>query len=92
MEGLMFDIEKTLVVSTGNISKATADLLESGKLKSLIVDSYMYGWRIYTGTDDAEDIPEDLSALINFAKNLDCKWLKLDQDGSKLDKFPEYDW
>ena len=46
------DIEKTLVVSTGNISKNTVDLLEAGKLKSLIVDSYVYGWRINTNLID----------------------------------------
>jgi len=92
MENL--EIEKSLVISTGHISKETADLLELKKIDSLVVEPYEYGWRIHISTDyKYEEIPDDLKRLMSFADEVfSCSWIRLDQDGPYLDFFKTYDW
>ena len=92
-----FEIEKTLVLSTGHVTSKVAKWLESGQLFS---NSYDYGWVIpanFSGKDlaDEECSEADLAcveAATKLAKELGCQWVKFDQDGEQTDRLEYYEW
>tara|TARA_Y100000310_G_scaffold305881_1_gene346530 strand:+ start:575 stop:847 length:273 start_codon:yes stop_codon:yes gene_type:complete len=89
------EIEKTLVASTVHIEQDDFDLLNMDEAWRL--SPYEYGTIIYIGDEEAIDYfssnySEGLKLLVLFAVSLDCKYLKLDSDGSIYEEFPQYDW
>lgn len=89
------EISKMTTVSTGHISKETADLLENDNIYELIVyQKDEYGWFIFLSEKDDYyvSIPDELLKLIKFAKDLGCSWLCLDRDGDILEYLEVFDW
>lgn len=86
------EINKELVVSTSHIREETAKLLEDEP--RLTIYEYPFGWRILAG--EAEWLHAtghgELANLIKVAKQHDCAWLVLDQDGPTIDNFKTFDW
>ena len=89
------EISKMITVSTGHISKETAELLENDNIYGLIVyQKDEYGWFIFLSEEDDYyvSIPDELLKLIKFAKDLGCSWLCLDRDGDVLEYLEVFDW
>lgn len=91
------DIQKMLTLSTAHVKKTTPDYLESLNCPVCAFPKGDYGWFIFIGSYDEDyyeevNIPEDLKAIIVFAKAQECDWLCIDCDGLTTDQLPQYDW
>lgn len=92
-----YEINRMITLSTAHIKESTADYLNDETREDLIVYPKLdFGWFICVDTDcideELERIPEDLAAVIRFAKENDCQWVCLDCDGPIVDDLPQYDW
>ena len=89
------EICKMLTISTGHISRATADRLTEGDDDLPWVLAWSdYGWLVLAHdiAGDDHDFPEDLQRCMDFAWSHGCDWVRLDCDGDKLDELPVFDW
>jgi len=90
------EIEKSLIMSTGHISKKDGDRLNSIDPSDLIVDNYSFGWRILVTDINLTKLTKTFShgfiAAILFAKKNNCEWLQLDGDGPEYGFLKTYDW
>ena len=66
-----------------------------------VVDPYQYGWWVHVQPDDATEQTEVMQGigfskafvkLIDYARGLDCQWVRLDQDGYEIDDLERFDW
>ena len=94
-----YEIERTLVLSTGHITSQDDEMLTKGELPSPSVDPFSFGYRIYIGTETdpyqecaASGLSAALAALMVLAREQRCTWLKLDADGPLRDDLPKFDW
>ncbi|GGG18510.1 DUF5983 family protein [Paenibacillus abyssi] len=93
-------IVKTLVLSTGHISKETKEWIDKSDEEPVpltIYEKSIYGWMILVPQDDRDaellkDVPESLQAVIEYAVRHDCSWVMLDCDANCIPELPQYDW
>lgn len=92
-----------LEVSTGNITRETAEWLQAecaSDCPTLIVyDKIAYGFFIpitdalVDNEDGMQDkIPADLMAVLGYAIQHECRWVMFDRDAEGVDGLPHYDW
>lgn len=89
-----------LVLSTACISKATAEWLDSHDPRTewpVCGGHYgPYGWTFYCSEDNEGEgdrhIPDDLFAVMQFARAQGCDNLLLDRDASTADALPTWEW
>lgn len=91
------EIMKTLVLSTGHVSKETAEFLDACGVAGnfLIVTSVPfgdYGWLVPTCAAEEGGCPADLKVVLEFAARHDCTWVRLDCDGNRIDDLPSWEW
>lgn len=56
-----------------------------------------YGWLLWVPDDVDEhnvdgQVPDEVTALQKFARDLGCDYVLLDQDASKIDDLPTWEW
>jgi len=94
---------KYLQVSTGNLSKETAQLFErytspdrepcEGNFGLPVAyNKGEYGWFAHVPDDNEGIEPPELCALLDYARSLGCNWIEFDCDNDPLDGFPVFDW
>lgn len=95
----MLEITQTLTISTSHITGETAELLYDTKWDGCgclsVFDKIDYGWWIYIApwyNDYKENVPVDLDACIQLARNNNCEWLCLDCDAAETELLPTYEW
>lgn len=100
------DITKMITISTEHIRAETAKIMETIPNHEDFppyFEKKNYGWFIYIGNKDLineekglksiyPNIPKDLSACMELAKNKKCEWLCLDCDGPIEETLPLYKW
>jgi hypothetical protein len=100
---MKLEIQKTLVISTGHITKEDDRLLHvhcntpNGNLP-LIVDEDIHGWKVHT--DILETNLEDMRGQfsIDFLNCLmlaylnDCQWINFDGDGPIYETLQIHEW
>lgn len=91
-------------ISTAHIPKHTADALgskpgdaDASELQDNLMYSHWgeYGWIIYCGDDEAEEVRErhpELSDLMSLCSSQGISFLKLDCDAPKVDGLPVFNW
>ncbi|MGG3471642.1 hypothetical protein ABES02_29765 [Neobacillus pocheonensis] len=99
-------IVQMLTISTGHISEETNKLLldhgPDDPLAMLPIVFYQksgYGFFIVV-PDDPEDpdmynmegVPDDLRAVLVYARENLCSWVMLDRDADFIEDLPSYDW
>ena len=89
------DISKMLTISMAHITEETDNELQHNPDKFEELFYYETGseyiiWAMPHST--LEDIPEDLKACLEFARQNDCQCLCLDCDGEEVPELPTYDW
>lgn len=78
------------VLSTSHISEKTADWL--GRHREWVA-SYLDGWWIFVGHESrVGEMPDDLRAVLAWAEEHDCNWVRLDSGGDCVEGLPTYDW
>lgn len=106
-EVIVIEIEKMLVLSTGHLSKKTADMLEAAREESPAFNNIEWGpafvrdesWLFYVPPiaengepDDPEGTPEDLARVFMCAREHGCMWVMLDCDGPQTEELPFHEW
>lgn len=90
-------VDQILDCSTAHVSRETMhELLSMAKRdgSAWMVSAYSEGC-IVGVHEDAEgdnDLPEDLQAVMAFARKNGCHILRLDGDGTRYTNLPEFDW
>jgi hypothetical protein len=85
-----------LDISTGHLSKATAEMLDATQVKKWPVAGLRgpFGWLVFTHEDSLEyrNPPTDLKACLAFARSRGIRWIKFDCDAETLPDLPTYEW
>lgn len=99
-----YEIQNTLIVSSLHIPYEESEFLTQMADHSEVWASYEYGWIIWIpGIGSAEDqptffqnvvsgYPPNIANLMRLASNLDCEFLKIDNDGPVYSDLPTWDW
>jgi len=95
-------IDKMLTISTAHIPKHTADALgglpdhQNAKLyPEVVYTPWMgYGWVFIAGQDTGllEDEHPELAAVLRFAHNYGCDFVRLDCDANPIEALPTFEW
>jgi hypothetical protein len=88
------EIEKLIALSSAHVDRVTMEMIAEHDA-GVIAYPNEYGAFLWIGelfVLDPEKTPEDLAAVIEFARRQDCDWIKLDRDGQVSDELKTYDW
>lgn len=91
-------IAKYLDISTGHVSKETAEWIEEQTTTRSFeggVIAYMkgeYGWIVYVHEEVGDDVPLDLVEVLVYARKKKCIWIMFDADGEQIKQLPMFDW
>lgn len=95
-------IRKLLDISTAHITQSTdKDFTnKTGDYNRIVVDSIEYGYLITISdfydieafAENWNNVSQDLKDIINYARSLDCDFIKLDCDAEIMDDLPQYEW
>jgi hypothetical protein len=97
----MAEIRKLLILSTGHVSKETADLLNGhNSTWPCVGGPYSeHGWFVYCHEEQGslevprDFIPDDLFAVMTYAREKHgAHNVLLDCDGDRVDDLPYYEW
>lgn len=93
------DVRRFIVLSTGHVTEKTAKLLDD-----VPVDEWpclggrygQYGWFLYAHDENCgtgkDAIPDDLFAVMTWARKQGFEYLLLDCDGDEVEGLPIHDW
>ena len=84
-----------LTLSTAHIKKTTNNWLENEPECFSPLVAYKkdeYDWFVCVLTEECKQMPDDLTNILNLAKENNCDWICLDCDGGILEGLPVYDW
>ena len=93
------EIHRFVVISTGHLTEGTARFLDTTPAKNwpYAGGPYAdYGWFFYAHDENLNTgsgaIPDDLFAVMTWARKQVCHYLLLDCDGDAVDDLPQFDW
>lgn len=104
--GNLPQVDRVLVISTGHVSEQTAKWLSAAPSAAPERPPVMYweegrcwrwiGWQVWvpdTREDDSSPAQyADLSAVLDFARDLGCRWVRFDCDADVLPELPKFNW
>jgi hypothetical protein len=81
------------VIATNHITESTAkDLEKQGDANPWTMCApYEYGF-FYAQDQPVEGTPQDLAAVMSWARTQGYQWVRLDADGDAVDGLPSYVW
>jgi hypothetical protein len=91
---LLKNARRFLDCSTGHVSRATADLLDTecngwpfigGRISET-------GWFVYAHPEPPEGTPDDLKAVMAYARGNGFDYILFDRDADDVDGLPTFDW
>jgi hypothetical protein len=84
------EIRRVLVLSTAHAKRSTIHEFVGWPL----MFNHTYGSYFCIPSDDEwlDDIPEDLRAVLVYARNLGCDEVNFDCDGAYVAGLPTYEW
>lgn len=86
-------IVKLLDISLEHITTETNDkLVELDRDGAIYVVPHYYGFFVYVADYVEPETPADLKAVLEFARDKGCGWIKFDCDGEKYEQLPVYHW
>lgn len=89
------EIAKTLVLSTAHVTKKTAILLDGEHRLNWPSNGGRYGeygWFFYAPPERPQDMPEDMWAICQVARAVDCPYILLDRDGPTFEHLDTHSW
>ncbi len=84
-------IEPMMVLSTGHLTFDTCNRWLK-QADHAVFEKGDYGWFIYVIERGEDDMPADLGACMELARQLRCAWIMFDRDAPEVDQLPSYDW
>ncbi len=103
-ENQLATIESVLVLSTAHVTGITAQKLTEDTITLVSVRPFGDdGWWVLIPSDPSiweefetgvgeNETPTDLLACMKFAREINCKWLLLDNAVAEITGLPSYDW
>ncbi|MGX7743949.1 DUF5983 family protein [Rhodopseudomonas parapalustris] len=95
----MLDTRRFVIVSTSHVTAATASLLDNtpNSLWPCVGGRYAdYGWFVYAHEENtdvgADVIPDDLFAVMTWARGEGFDYILLDHDGDPIEGMTTYEW
>lgn len=89
------EVHALIVLSTAHITQETAEALHCDGF-DFTVWANEYGFiistRRFNPNDPTFDPPQDLKAVIDYARQRGASYLMLDRDASTVDRLPTFDW
>jgi hypothetical protein len=92
------EIHSMICLSTAHISDDTRQMLvnyERNEFLPVFYEKSDYGWFIHVSTDHLErvaDYPQDIQAILAYARARGCGWVMLDSDGPVVDGLKTWEW
>ena len=94
------EIERILVLSTAHISESTADEMNAATASTTRFPVNVYGksdfgWFIFVPSSleyPDNRVPEDLQAVLRYARENDCEWIMFDRDADIDGNLQVFDW
>lgn len=93
------EIRRFVVVSTSHVTGKTANFLDTTPSRQWPCAGGRYseyGWFFYAHDENqgagSDAIPDDLFAVMTWARKQGCDYLLLDCDGNAVDDLPLFDW
>jgi hypothetical protein len=87
-------ITPALTLSTMHITKETCIQLKGWVTDPqgpvMVHETGEYGWWVYVHDDGDPEVPSDLSAVLDYAQDLGCFWVRLDCDAPCDDNLPTF--
>lgn len=94
--GTTVEVQSILMLSTGHVTKATADILNTPgqDLIGGVMIWQSYGWVVWVDADAAVTYAQypDLVACMKFALDMGIFWIRFDCDVDAIPDLPSYDW
>lgn len=89
-------VRKFLDLSTGHLTQATRNLMDSADrpINAVYPHPDGYGWLVYVPLEVREETtepPADLRACLRWARHLKCDYILFDCDGPLIEELPSYD-
>lgn len=89
-----------LDLSTGHISQETCNGWLKEDPQNLVIAEYEWGYFVSVPSDTADtplevlaqDMPEDLAKVLEYARANGCTIVRFDGAGYEMDELPTYDW
>jgi hypothetical protein len=95
---MTLEIKPFLTLSTAHITQDSSEYLQastgdnSPNRDGPAVGDWPYGYFIYCDEEPLPDWPEDVRAVMAFARKHGCEYLLLDRDADTTEELPQYDW
>lgn len=92
------EIHKMITLSPAHVSRETAAKIEArwrNEKLPVIYDKETSGWFFATNGHDQNDevgYPDDLRAILTYARARGCTWIMLDTDGPVVAGLPTWEW
>lgn len=93
------EIHKMICLSTAHVCGDTAKHLEDEWPSVRMPVHYQkgeYGWFVHVSTDYTEEelsmFPDDIQAILAYARARGCGWIMLDIDGPVVDGLKTWEW
>lgn len=84
-------VHTLLEISTAHIPKHTAEAIET--LETVICEKWSeYGWIIWIGEDNAIEEHKELNNILDYCREHNITYLKLDCDAETTAAFPTFNW
>ena len=83
-----------LDLSTAHLTEETRLRWANGEFdKFLTYVADPYGWWLWTGSEEGllQQVPADIHAVVAYARNLGCDWIKFDRDAEIVNDLPVYE-
>lgn len=88
--GDVLESERGLVLSTAHVSPATGAILDGESLPFTVWRSE-FGWNVATA-HDRDGLPDDLRAVLGFARARGFDWVRIDCNGPEVEALPRFEW
>lgn len=91
-------VELTLALSTAHVTEQSGKFLtacaEVPGGAALLVYEKPQGWwlLVHEQGDVPSSVPDDVRAVLDYARSLSCCWVLLDNAADQVDDLPAYEW
>lgn len=91
----------TLYISTCHITQEASEWLTKAGIAAADPEqgavpyhmaTHAYGYLVWAADEFADEVPQCVIDVCEFAKKHGCTWINIDQDGPEYSDLPHFDW
>jgi len=88
------EIHKMLALSTGHLTRATAQSIETDSISDVLhyhAKADM-GWFVAVPEENGPHLPEEFGGIFDYARAQGVTWLMFDRDAAHIDGLASWKW